>query len=141
MTLFFSRTTAKQWAEWLQAPLEHASDAGNLALVSKLQEAGASGSAVHAARRGGQHAPARELLRLGTSATDKDRCGDTPLHLAAGLGNHVDILPLLFREGAVLDALDEKGRTPLMLSAKRGDLPMAQALLGERRNGVGFGCW
>ena len=70
MTLFFSRTTAKQWAEWLQAPLEHASDAGNLALVSKLQEAGAAGSAVHAARRGGQHAPARELLRLGTSATE-----------------------------------------------------------------------
>lgn len=125
--LVFARTTAQQWAEWLRAPLEHAAGTGNLDLVKELQEAGAAGSAFHAALRANQRALARQLLRLGAPSSDKDNCGDAPLHLAAGLG-HGDIVPLLLRKGAAVDSLDGQGRTPLYLSAKRGDVSTAQPL-------------
>lgn len=92
--------------------------AGNLGLVTKLQEAGAAGSALHVALRCDQHALSRELLRLGACSTDKDNHGDAPLHLASGL-RHGDVTPLLLRRGAAaaVDAKDSRGQTLLYISA------------------------
>ncbi|CAN0266503.1 unnamed protein product [Ectocarpus sp. 6 AP-2014] len=105
-----------------------AAGAGNLDLVTKLQGAGAGGSALHLALRAGQDALARDLLRLGAPTKAKSSNGDTPLHLAAasGLG---DVVSLLLRDGAEVDVLDSKGRAPIHLSAKRGSLSAVQALL------------
>ncbi|CAM9862751.1 unnamed protein product, partial [Ectocarpus sp. 4 AP-2014] len=121
-------TNRRQWAEWLRTPLEHAAGAGNLDLVTRLQGAGAGGSALHLALRAGQDALARELLRLGAPTKAKDNNGDTPLHLAAasGLG---DVVSLLLRDVAEVDVLDSKGRTPIHLSAERGSLSAVQPLL------------
>ncbi|CBJ25745.1 conserved unknown protein [Ectocarpus siliculosus] len=121
-------TNRRQWAEWLRTPLEHAAGAGNIDLVTKLQGAGAGGSALHLALRAGQDALAQELLRLGAPTKAKDNNGDTPLHLAAasGLG---DVVSLLLRDGAEVDVLDNKGRTSIHLSAERGSPSTVQALL------------
>ncbi|CAB1102228.1 unnamed protein product [Ectocarpus sp. CCAP 1310/34] len=121
-------TSKMQWAEWLRTPLEHAASAGNLDLVTKLQEAEAGGSALHLALRAGQDALARELLRLGAPTKAIDNNGDTPLHLpaASGLG---DVVSMLLLDGAEVDVLDTKGRAPIHLSAKRGSLSAVQALL------------
>ncbi|CAM9418303.1 unnamed protein product [Ectocarpus sp. 4 AP-2014] len=121
-------TSRMQWAEWLRTPLEHAAGVGNIDLVTKLQGAGAGGSALHLALRAGQDALARELLKLGAPTKAKDNNGDTPLHLAAasGLG---DVVSLLLRDGAEVDVLDSKGRTPIHISAERGSLSAVQALL------------
>ncbi|CAB1102221.1 unnamed protein product [Ectocarpus sp. CCAP 1310/34] len=116
------------WVEWLRTPLEHAAGAGNLDLVTKLQGAGAGGSALHLALRAGQDALARELLRLGAPTKAMAKNGDTPRHLAAasGLG---DVLSLLLRDGAEVDVLDSRGRTSIHLSAESGSLSAVQALL------------
>ncbi|CBJ25744.1 ankyrin repeat protein [Ectocarpus siliculosus] len=121
-------TNRRQWAEWLRTPLEHAAGVGNIDLVTKLQGAGAGGSALHLALRAGQDALAQELLRLGAPTKAKDNNGDTPLHLAAasGLG---DVVSLLLRDGAEVDVLDNKGRTSIHLSAERGSPSTVQALL------------
>ncbi|CAN0278481.1 unnamed protein product, partial [Ectocarpus sp. 4 AP-2014] len=60
--------------------------AGSLDLVTKLQGAGAGGSALHLALRAGQDALARELLKLGAPTKEKDTNGKTPLYLAAASG-------------------------------------------------------
>ncbi|CAM9793284.1 unnamed protein product [Ectocarpus sp. 6 AP-2014] len=121
-------TNRRKWSEWLRTPLEHAAGAGNLDLVTKLQGAGAGGSALHLALKAGQDALARGLLEMGAPSKEKDDSGDTPLHLAAanGLGN---IVSLLLRNGAEVNVLDSKGRTPIHLSAQCGSLPAVQALL------------
>lgn len=41
LRLVFNTATAKQWAEWLRVPLEHAAASGNHDLFTKLMQAGA----------------------------------------------------------------------------------------------------
>eukprot|EP00903_Cladosiphon_okamuranus_P011502 g10831.t1 len=50
------RATPKQWAEWLQVPLEHAAGTGNADLVNGLLKAGA------VVRAGGKGAMARHFF-------------------------------------------------------------------------------
>ncbi|CAM9639938.1 unnamed protein product, partial [Scytosiphon promiscuus] len=126
--LICAETTTEQWSEWLRAPLEYAAGAGNLDLVTKLEGAGADGSALHVALRCGQGALARELLQRGACTKEKDASGDSPLHLAATLGSG-DVVSLLLERGGPVDAVDSEGRTALHLAAERGSIPPVQALL------------
>ncbi|CAN0538652.1 unnamed protein product, partial [Ectocarpus sp. 12 AP-2014] len=102
-----------------------------LDLVTKLQGAGADGSALHLALRAGHDALARELLRLGAAAKEKDSNGDTPLHLAAasGLG---DVVSLLLRDGAEVD--DNDGETPLHAACVVGCSEGIRALVQNGAN-------
>lgn len=59
---------------------------------------------------------------------DFDILKKTGLHWAV-MRNHKDITKLLIREGAVLTAKDEIGRTPLYIAAVKGHLEAAKELL------------
>lgn len=56
----------------------------------------------------------------GASPSEPDENGDAPLHVAVRLGRG-DILSLLLRRGGAFDALDNKGRSPLLLAARRAE--------------------
>jgi ankyrin repeat protein len=59
-----------------------------------------------------------------------DRHGFTALHIAAHR-NLAAIAGLLLAQGATVDPLDSKGRSPLLLAARSGHVPMVQLLLGR----------
>jgi len=59
-----------------------------------------------------------------------DRQGFTALHIAADR-NLAAIAGLLLAQGATVDPLDSKGRSPLLLAARSGHVPMVQLLLGR----------
>ena len=61
-----------------------------------------------------------------------DKQGFTALHIAADR-NLAAIAGLLVAQGAAVDPLDSKGRSPLLLAARRGHVPMVQLLLGRYR--------
>ena len=56
---------------------------------------------------------ARILLDGGASITETDASGATALHLACQAG-HVRLAVLLMQRGAVLDACDQMGRSPML---------------------------
>lgn len=68
------------------------------------------------------------LLQVAAHASDSGDIGETPLHLAAALGQE-RIVTLLLRQGADANALDGNGRTPLHLAVERGHLCTAKAIL------------
>lgn len=55
--------------------------------------------------------------------------GATPLHEAAGGGTGREVVELLSRAGAELDATDVRGRQPIHWAAEAGDVDAAEALL------------
>ena len=55
------------------------------------------------------------LLRHGADPNQKDRLGNTAMHLAA-CTNHVPVVTLLLKAGTDLTTLDNNGRTPLQLA-------------------------
>lgn len=59
-----------------------------------------------------------------------DRCGDTPLHIAASLARP-DMTKLLLLHGANPRAADSHGDTPLHVAASHGRVEHIQLLLGE----------
>lgn len=119
---------SKLWAEWLRFPLEQAATAGDIDLTTKLLSAGAKGSAVHLAIRGGHAELVDDLLENGASPNAKDQAGDAPLHLAAGLGQF-KIVSLLLHNGADKNAANKKGIAPIHLAAEHGHLAAAKILL------------
>ena len=60
-----------------------------------------------------------------------DRHGYTPLHMAAAL-NLTAISGRLLAGGALVDPLDKKGRSPLLLAARAGHVDSVQLLLGQK---------
>jgi ankyrin repeat protein len=70
------------------------------------------------------------LLEAGADVEARDDSGCTPLHEAAGgdWGNPSAVKALLAR-GASVDPFDTEGRTPLFLSAQRGEPPCVRLLL------------
>ena len=58
------------------------------------------------------------LLRHGADPNQKDRLGNTAMHLAA-CTNHVPVVTLLLRAGTDLTTLDNNGRTPLQLAQSK----------------------
>jgi len=57
-----------------------------------------------------------------------EQFGDTPLHLAAGMG-HAAVAEHLLANKADIEALNQKGWTPLQLAAGMGHAAVAQLLL------------
>lgn len=68
------------------------------------------------------------LLQVASHASQGGTGGDTPLHIAAALGQE-RIVTVLLLEGADADVLDSNGRTPLHLAVERGHLPTVKAIL------------
>jgi len=66
---------------------------------------------------------------------EADRQGFTALHIAAAK-NLTAIAGLLLAQGAAVDPVDNKGRSPLLLAAREGHVPMVQLLLGKERSSV-----
>lgn len=77
--------TAKQWAEWLRVPLEHAAASGDFDLVEKLLRAGANGGA------------------------GWKGCGRRTLLDAAALGGNDDVVSALLQAGNILRRIGKNG--------------------------------
>eukprot|EP00752_Nemacystus_decipiens_P005730 g5185.t1 len=113
--LMSSRAAPNEWAEWLQAPLEHACRAGNFNLVDPLLEAGADatasgsgedgGTLLHAAASGGSERVVSSLLNSGAMANinAKDSKFRTPLQVAVRGGRHA-AAKVLIAAGAELNS-------------------------------------
>ena len=124
--------TSKQWEELLATALEGAATKGDRGLAQKLVGAGAKiGLALHAAVRGGHGQFVNDLLEsegASRSVGEEDVNGDTPLHIAAEVGNAEMVRSLLLK-GADKDATNAQGHTPLYFTARHGHVTAAQALL------------
>ncbi len=72
----------------------------------------------------------KELLRLGVDVNTRNHFGQTPLMIAAILGN-LDAVTLLLENDAALDYVDNNGLTALMLASRNGQLSVAEHLLGK----------
>eukprot|EP00903_Cladosiphon_okamuranus_P013635 g12699.t1 len=123
------RTTGAEWGAWLQAPYERAAAACNVFHSISLLQAGARGSHLHPAVRGGHDDLVTDLLRLGASPTAKDNHGDVPIHIAAFLGRVKKVQALLEIEEVDEFEVDAKGRTAAQLACWNGDVPTVEALL------------
>lgn len=140
--LVLERSTPKQWAAWLRAPLEHAAGTGNYDLVERLLKAGADGSAgwrgcdhntlLHAGAQGGNERVVSALIGAGAGADVHAKgCGKafTPLHLAA-LGGKTAAASTLVLAGADVNSHNSNNNnTPLYLAIKHGHLRVAESLL------------
>lgn len=76
------------------------------------------------------------LLQVATHIATECNGHDTPLHLAAALGQQSIVTTLLLK-GADPDALDSNGRTPLHIAAREGSVDVLRALL---QHGVDVDC-
>jgi ankyrin repeat protein len=67
------------------------------------------------------------LLGNGGDPNAAQAGGSSPLHAAAARGS-VELVEMLIRKGAIVDARDEQGRTPLALAEERGHAATAERL-------------
>ena len=85
--------------------------------------------------------PIKVLLKKGVSLFDTDKQGNTPLHIAAELGNCecLDILctEVLKTDKSALEKKNRKGYTPIHLAAKRGHSDAVKTLLEKHGPSVG----
>ena len=87
-----------------------------------------SSSALHQAAFGG-HLAAVELLANGDATDATDALGQTALHYAA-LRGHREVMALLLRCGAAINARDQQGRSPLHACAQGlGDNAVSSVLV------------
>lgn len=73
------------------------------------------------------------LIRWGFDFSDKDRRGNTPLHIAV-IQNRNKIIPLLLAKRALLDIEDRDGNTALHLAVKTGNIESVQQLIRHGTN-------
>ncbi|KAI5082435.1 hypothetical protein GOP47_0002178 [Adiantum capillus-veneris] len=93
-----------------------------------------SRTSLHYAAGGGQPAIVSALLQAGADVYARDKCGATPLHFAAGWGNSIPCMDLLFgssKKRHVDQARDNKGWTALHYAAANGQLQTVQWLLDQ----------
>ncbi|KAF5250996.1 hypothetical protein FANTH_3860 [Fusarium anthophilum] len=112
--------------------LSWAASRGHLGVVSFLAERGSADTGIDEddhyghtpllmAARNGHKTTVEYLLEKGASAHAMDRHGRTPLSWAAGEGHSQVVGAILARNlGLDVDAVDEKGRSSLLLGAQRG---------------------
>jgi hypothetical protein len=72
----------------------------------------------------------KELLQLGVDINTRNHFKQTPLMIAALLGN-MNIVTILLENGADFDFIDNNGLTALMLAARNGQLSVAELLLNN----------
>lgn len=70
------------------------------------------------------------LIQKGARVDLKDGQGNTPLMIAARIGN-IDAARILISRGAQLNAANSLGETPLIMAVQRRDLAMARLLLTQ----------
>jgi hypothetical protein len=70
----------------------------------------------------------RYLLAQGADANIRDGKGNTPIMVAAGLGE-IDLLQVLLDKKANVNLANSSGETPLIRAVQRRDLGMARTLL------------
>ncbi|XP_072229854.1 poly [ADP-ribose] polymerase tankyrase-2-like [Leuresthes tenuis] len=73
--------------------------------------------------------PCELLLRKGANASEQTKDLLTPLHLASEKA-HDDVIELLVKHGAQVNAVDRLGQTALHRAARCGHLPTCRLLLG-----------
>lgn len=124
-----SELTFGDWAEMLVFPLELAVSTGDKRLAAKLVKAGAAiGSAVHEAVRGRSQEMVDFLMENGGSTGDLNFQGETPLLVAARIGE-LEMTRWLLSRGARHSVVDAAGVTPLYWAAQCGHADVAEALL------------
>lgn len=125
-------------------PLVAAALGGDITIVNALLEAGAKvnvtsnewGTPLHAAANYGHFEIVESLIKRGADVNAKDCCnGLSVLHTAVRMTNpNVEQIVLLLLEwGALVDAKDNGGGTPLM-EARNSKLPIVQALVSGGAN-------
>ncbi len=146
-----ARVTAQRRQANLNAELLVASNTGSSERVTSLLNAGASANAedsanntpLRAAIRAGNHESVRALLLAGANVNHNAGQG-TPLHLCIGIGGRrgwmeyvrerkpVDdaIMRTLIEHGADLNAVTDKGYSPLMFAVIRQHYPVIRYLVG-----------
>lgn len=72
----------------------------------------------------------RELMKLGVDINTRNHFRQTPLMIAAILGN-LEIVTILLENGADVNNIDNNGLTALMLAARNGQLSVAELLLSN----------
>jgi len=100
-------------------------DAKDRALIASYQQSG-----FHKAVATGDLQSVRRFIQAGAKIeTAHPKTKTTALHLAAHHG-HLDILDLLLRLDANLEAANMVGSTPLMIAAQSGNLRVVNRLIG-----------
>ena len=74
-----------------------------------------------------------QLLQLGVDVNTVNHFGQTPLMIAAMLGNE-KIVDLMLKNEASIDVVDNKGLTALMLAARNGQQQVVEFLLNNGAN-------
>ena len=73
-------------------------------------------SPLHFAAKSGDVAIVESLLAAGADASATSSIGSTPMHLAASYAAGKNVLQALHAKGGAVDAVDQEGFTPLILS-------------------------
>ena len=117
---------ADGWANTGETPL-HVAAAFNASVVASIliandadiraKDSGGGTPLHHAARENAVVVAGLLLVNLGGKVNPKDRDGDTPLHWAARR-DAAEVAKLLVERGAVVKAVNNRGETPLHLTAR-----------------------
>ena len=108
--------------------LDNAIEAGDVRLLSRLVEIGASvnecnkdgSSALHIALSSEHPKLAEWIIKHGGNVSLANKFGQTPLHIAA-MNNFTSIATKLLEVGASVEVRDTDGNSPLSVAAKRGN--------------------
>uniref|UniRef100_A0A672HZU9 Ankyrin repeat domain 52a n=1 Tax=Salarias fasciatus TaxID=181472 RepID=A0A672HZU9_SALFA len=98
---------------------------------------GFGNTALHVACYMGQEAVATELVNHGANVNQPNKCGYTPLHLAAVSTNGALCLELLVNNGADVNQQSKEGKSPLHMAAIHGRFTRSQILI---QNGGEIDC-
>uniref|UniRef100_A0A8D3E7I7 Ankyrin repeat domain 52a n=1 Tax=Scophthalmus maximus TaxID=52904 RepID=A0A8D3E7I7_SCOMX len=113
-------------------------DVVKLLLSRSIDEPNGFGNtALHVACYMGQEAVATELVNHGANVNQPNRCGYTPLHLAAVSTNGALCLELLVNNGADVNQQSKEGKSPLHMAAIHGRFTRSQILI---QNGGEIDC-
>lgn len=128
------------FSRWL--PLHHAVCRGHISTANLLLDHGAplrmayeespderSQSLIHAAASHGQLALVQRAVAMGTSVSKAIWNDNTPLHCAVMSWDSKPVIDYLLSAGAELDAVDVKGKDPLLLACTAGNFSIALVLL------------
>uniref|UniRef100_A0AAX7SSZ2 Ankyrin repeat domain 52 n=1 Tax=Astatotilapia calliptera TaxID=8154 RepID=A0AAX7SSZ2_ASTCA len=120
------------------ADVSNYSSSGCTLFIFQIDEPNGFGNtALHVACYMGQEAVATELVNHGANVNQPNKCGYTPLHLAAVSTNGALCLELLVNNGADVNQQSKEGKSPLHMAAIHGRFTRSQILI---QNGGEIDC-